>query len=79
MSYERNKMIALLYRIFQAEDYRWLDSKESPTVEEIEDTILGLEANARKSKGSSATGRILVKYDVESDFFEYYLEVGCSL
>lgn len=29
MSYERNQIIALIYRIFQAEDYRYVDMMPS--------------------------------------------------
>jgi len=77
-SYEKNQIISLLYRIFQAEDYRWFKDGEEkvPTFDEIEETIEGLEADALECKGTAETGRIRVHYDKETQTFDYYLSLG---
>ena len=76
-TYEKNQMLSLLYRIFQAEDYRWFkDGKESvPTFEEIESNVEELEADALKYK-EAESGRIRVHYNKETDSFDYYLSLG---
>lgn len=74
MSYERDKIIGLLYRIFQAEDYRWLNTP--PTYNEIFETIEDLEKSAYEVKGIAESGRIRVHYDKESQTYEYYLNLG---
>ena len=77
-TYEKNKMMTLLYRIFQAEDYRWFKMGEDgvPSFEEIVETVEGLEADAIACKGDVETGRIRVSYDKETDSFDYYLNLG---
>lgn len=77
-TYEKNQILSLLYRIFQAEDYRWFNQNKDyvPTFEEIERTVDGLESAALECKGAAETGRIRVVYDKESQTFEYYLSLG---
>ena len=69
--YERYKMIALLHRIFQCEEWRWKD--KIPTYDEIAKTVSELEYDAYKEKGIVETGRIRVEYDEELDMYSYYL------
>ena len=71
-------MLTLLYRIFQAEDYRWYkDGIDTvPTLEQIEETVEGLEQDAIECKGAAESGRIRVSYDKETDSFDYYLSLG---
>jgi len=77
-TYEKNQMISLLYRIFQAEGYRWFKHgiDKVPTFEEIEETIERLEADALECKGAVEAGRIRVSYDKEAKMFDYYLSLG---
>lgn len=75
MSYDRNKMISLLYCIFQAEGYTWGTSLSSPTFKEIEKTIEELENSAEDVKGYAETGRIMIKYTKEAKEFEYFLKI----
>jgi hypothetical protein len=77
-TYEKNKMVSLLYRIFQAEGYQWYKDNKyiTPTFEEIEETIDSLEQDALECKGIAETGRIRVHYDKETESFEYYLNLG---
>lgn len=76
MTYERNKIIALLHRIFEAEDYRWGLENKSPSYKEIEEIVESLEQSAYKVKGIAETGRIRVEYDKESQIYNYYLYLG---
>lgn len=81
MSYERNQMISLLYRIFQAERYFWIDKngeRNMPTYENIDETLNKLEADAEKCKGFAETGRLRVEYDKEGQCFDYYFNLGHS-
>jgi hypothetical protein len=77
-TYEKNQMISLLYRIFQAEDYRWYkDGTDSvPTFKEIEQLIYELEQSALECNGVAESGRIRVSYDKETQMFDYYLVLG---
>jgi hypothetical protein len=75
-TYEKNQMIGLLYRIFQSENYTWLDNSESPTYEEIKKCVEELEYSALDHKGFCESGRIRVEYDKETQTFSYYLELG---
>jgi hypothetical protein len=78
-TYEKNQMLTLLYRIFQAEEYRWFhkDGEEGvPTLEKIEEVVEGLEQSAWDVKGFAESGRIRVHYDKETKSFEYYLNLG---
>ena len=75
MSYKRNQIIALLYRIFQAEDWNWC-SLCCPSYEEVEKAIEDLEQSAYESKGFAECGRIRVHYDKESRMYDYYLNLG---
>ena len=76
MSYERNKIISLIYRIFQAEDYRWFDTKNNvPSFDEIEEQIEKMECECEKT-GIVETGRIQICYNKDSKTFEYYLNLG---
>ena len=68
--YERHKMIALVYRIFQCEEWRWMD--KIPTYGEIAKTICELEYDAYKV-GCVEIGRIKVEYDKGLDMYRYYL------
>ena len=75
MSYKRNQIIALLYRIFQAEGWTWA-SLRSPTYKEIEKAVEGLEKSAYEVKGQAESGRIKVHYDKQSQIYDYYLNLG---
>lgn len=75
MTYEKNKMIGLLYRIFQAEEWTWA-SLHSPTYKDIEKTIEDLEQSAYEVKGLAETGRIRVIYDKQGQIYDYYLNLG---
>jgi len=78
MSYERNKIIGLLYRIFQAEDFQWYKdgAMKTPSYNEIEEFIEELEESAYKCKGSSETGRVRVNWDKEANMYEYFFNLG---
>lgn len=76
MSYEKDKIIGLLYRIFQAEDYRWGLDNKAPTYQKIEKIVEDLEKSAYEVKGQAETGRIKVYYDKESQMYDYYLNLG---
>jgi len=76
MSYERNKIIGLLYRIFQAENYGWWKTNGVPSYEQIENVIEELEESAYKIKGYSETGRIRVNWNKDGNFYEYYFNLG---
>lgn len=81
MSYERNQIISLLYRIFQEERYLWYDNngnEKIPTFDEIEKVIEILEVDAVEGKGIAETGRIRVEYDKENQRFDYYFHLGNS-
>lgn len=75
-SYEKNKIISLLYRIFQAEEYRWGIENKIPTFDEIEEAVNNLEDSAFKVKGFVESGRIKVEYDKECKSYQYYLNLG---
>jgi hypothetical protein len=78
-TYEKNKMISLLYRIFQAEEYRWFKNngvESIPKFDEIEQMIYKLEQDALECKGIAETGRIRVSYDKETQMFDYYFDLG---
>ena len=75
MSYKRNQIIALLYRIFQAEEWTWR-SLHSPTYKELEESVEDLEKSAYEVKGFAESGRIKVYYDKQSQFYDYYLSLG---
>lgn len=75
MSYEKNKIISLLYRIFQAEEYHWANNSIPPTFDEISEMIENLEYSAYKFK-EAESGRIRVEYDKESYIYTYYLNLG---
>ena len=77
MSYERDKIISLLYRIFQAEGWIWA-SLHSPTYKELEEAVEDLEKSAYKVKGFAESGRIKVHYDKQSQMYDYYLSLGCD-
>jgi len=74
MSYERNKIIGLLYRIFQAEEWTWA-SLHTPSYKDMEKAIKDLEQSAYKA-GEAESGRIRVVYDKQSKLYEYYLNLG---
>lgn len=78
MSYERNKVIGLLYRIFQAEEYIWFRNGQDirPNFQEIEEYIEKLENDAYQNKNAVESGRIRVVYDKLSHTYEYYLNLG---
>jgi hypothetical protein len=78
MSYRRNKIIALIYRIFQEEDYKYHSSLTPPTYDEVEKVVEGLEESAIEVKGIAESGRIMVQYDKEHGSFDYYLSLGSS-
>jgi hypothetical protein len=77
-TYEKNQILTLLYRIFQAEEFRWYNDNKYgvPTFEQIEETVEGLEADALECKGTAESGRIRVHYDKETQTFDYYLSLG---
>ena len=75
MSYERDKIIGLLYRIFQAEQWTWA-SLHSPTYKELEEAVEELEKSAYEVKGQAESGRIKVHYDKQSQIYDYYLNLG---
>ena len=76
-SYERNKLIALVYRIFQAEEWNY-GSLHSPSYKEIEEVVEGLEKSAYGVKGFAETGRIRVEYDKSYQIYNYYLSLGSN-
>lgn len=78
MSYERDKIIGLLYRIFQAEDYRWYYDCNSPSFEKLVATIESLENSAYEAKGFVESGRIRIEYDKETQTYDYYLNLGTA-
>ena len=78
MSYEKNKILGLIYRIFQAEEYVWGIESQTPSFSEIEKTVDALEQSAFEEKGTAETGRIKVSYDKESKSYTYYLNLGES-
>ena len=71
--YKRNKMIGLLYCIFQAEGWVW--GFKLPTYAEIEETVTELEKDAYNCKGTAETGRIVVHYDKDIDDYDYSLRL----
>jgi hypothetical protein len=77
MSYDRDKIIALVYRIFQAEEFVWEDKGQSgvPSYNQIVKTFEELESCAQES-GDCECGRIRVEYDKKSKLFVYYLHLG---
>jgi hypothetical protein len=80
MSYERNKTIALLYRIFQAEDYQWMNRKQvliCPSYKEIDEMVTDLEYTLIDDKSSNMveSGLLRIEYDRQNKTFEYYLNV----
>jgi len=75
MSYERDKIIGLIYRIFQAEEWTYA-SLHPPTYKDIEEAIESLEQSAYEVKGFAETGRIRVHYDKQSQMYDYYLNLG---
>lgn len=80
MSYERNQIISLLYRIFQAEKYLWYNKKgegKIPTHEEITNCLESLEIAAEKA-GVVETGKLRVEYDKQTKIFDYYFNLGSS-
>lgn len=76
MTYEKNQIISLLYRIFQAENYTWGIDCKSPSYEEIEQVVEDLEKSAYEVKDQAETGRIKVYYNKESKVYDYYLNLG---
>jgi len=74
--YERNKIIALIFRVFQAEGWTWGSSFNPPSYEEIEKTVEDLERTSYEEKGFAETGRIKVEYNKESKTYSYYLSLG---
>jgi hypothetical protein len=79
MSYNRNKAISLIYRVFQVERYTWGNSKTPPTHDEIEECVTDLENSAYSCMGGAESGRIRVNYNSDCDFYEYYLNCGDNL
>ena len=79
-SYEKNKVLTLLYRIFQAEEYQWAINEVMvvPTFDEISKTVEELEGSAYEVKGMAESGRIRVQYDKELHTYEYYLNLGTN-
>jgi hypothetical protein len=77
-TYEKNQMLSLLYRIFQAENYQWYNNGAAtvPTFEQIEESVEELETSAISCHGAAESGRIRVSYDKETDSFHYYLSLG---
>ena len=79
MSYEKDKIISLIYRIFKNEEWRWINDKDVekiPTYEEIENHINRLEEDVLKNKiNFISCGRIRVEYDKELQEFQYLLEL----
>lgn len=75
MSYKRNQIIALLYRIFQAEEWTWC-SLHCPSYKELEEAVEKLEKSAYDVKGFAESGRIKVNYDKTSQIYDYYLSLG---
>lgn len=80
MNYERNQIISLLYRIFQAEEYRWYleNTLKIPTFNDIENSVSELEYKAENCKDVVECGRIRVKYNKENKSFDYYFNLGSS-
>ena len=76
MSYKRNQILSLLYRIFQAEDYRWGLERAVPTHTEIDEAVTNLEESAFGVKGTAESGRIRVVYDKVGKTYSYYLSLG---
>ena len=77
MSYNKDKIIALIYRIFRAEEFEWYNydgSYGTPSYTEIEDTIKDLEKDAYKY-GRAETGRIIVEYNKSIKSFNYYFNL----
>ena len=77
-TYEKNQMLGLLYRIFQAEEYQWYGYGKMyvPSFKEIEQAVENLERSALDYNGVAESGRIRVCYDKETQTFEYYLNLG---
>lgn len=78
MSYEKDKIVGLIYRIFQAEEYTWGVEKKKPSYEEIVKTITELESSAYEVKGTAESGRIRVVYDKCCQEYEYFLNLGTA-
>jgi hypothetical protein len=79
MSYERDKIIGLIYRIFQAEDYQWVIDGVSkiPSFNDIEKYLQETEYIMEKEKLAVCdSGRIMVTRDKEFGAFNYYLDLG---
>jgi len=76
MSYERDKMIGLLARLFKVEDWKWYNDGgyNIPTYEEIEQELDRLEQVAEKEK-IVETGRIRIEYDKATQTYDYYLHL----
>jgi len=78
-NYENLAKIGLLARIFECENWKWINiekHKESvPTYEEIKEAIEDLEKGAFKCKGWSESGRLAVRWDRDTKGFRYYLEI----
>lgn len=78
MTYERNQIIGILYRIFQAERWYWYKNNNEgyqiPTYEEMKKFIERLEKEAYTNK-IVETGRIQVSYDKSTQSYEYYLHL----
>jgi hypothetical protein len=79
MSYERNQIIGLLFRIFEAEQYHWsIDGEyKVPSYKEIDDCITDIECRLESERLLTIeSGRIRVDRDKEDGVFTYYLSLG---
>ena len=74
-SYERNKIIALIYRVFQAEEWNYTKIFP-PSYKEIEKVVESLESSAYEVKGHAESGRIMVCYNKDTKTYSYYLSLG---
>ena len=79
MSYEKNKIIGLLYRIFKAEEYTWHNNMDIG-YEDINEFVKDLEDIAIEAsddiQGEAESGRIRVVYDAETKSFTYFFKLG---
>ena len=76
MNYDLMKITGIIYRIFQAEEFKWaiLDfGTQIPSYEEIEKTIKDLLKDIKKNK-LAETGRIRIEKD--GGVVSFYLEIG---